>query len=475
MNVGSLFQPASIAVVGASRAPEKIGHQVLVNLRPFDGTIHPVNPSAEGEIFGREFVASVTEIDDDVDLALVAVPAPVVPDVIEECAAAGVDAAVIYAGGFAEAGPEGEDRQDRVVETATDHGMAVLGPNTSGFVIPGDGLCGSFASGVEEVPAGGTCVIAQSGGVAHSLAFQTLREGRGLSAMVGLGNRATVGFPEAIGHFDDHAATDAIVLHVEGTDRGRELLEASRAADTPVIAYKVGESDVGAFAESHTGALTGDHELYLAGFEQYGIPTVESTRELLDGAAVLGDGPLPAGPNVGVITAQAGPGIIIADRIQRSGGRLPELADATSEEIAGILPGITYAENPIDTGRPMPEFGDVVAAVAADDAVDVVLVNELYEDALGLPVDRMRSLVETVEKPIVFATDGPPADFEDDVAALEEMGIPVFHSPERAADVVSLLARYGALADGGRQEPNDERQEPSDDGTADSTGVNADV
>jgi acetyltransferase len=286
--------------------------------------------------------------------------------------------------------------------------------------------------------------------------------------MVGLGNRATVGFPEAIDHFDDHAATDAIVLHVEGTDRGRELLEASRAADTPVIAYKVGESDVGAFAESHTGALTGDHELYIAGFEQYGIPTVESTRELLDGAAVLGDGPLPTGPNVGVITAQAGPGIIIADRIQRSGGHLPELADATSEAIADILPGITYAENPVDTGRPMPAFGDVVAAVAEDDAVDVVLVNELYEDALGLPVDRMRSLVETVEKPIVFATDGPPADFEADVAALEEMGIPVFHSPERAADVVSLLARYGALA-------NEERQEPSEDERADSTGVSADV
>ncbi|WP_418279831.1 CoA-binding protein [Halorubrum sp. DTA98] len=445
MNVGSLFHPESIAVVGASNSREKIGHEVMANLDGFDGRVYPVNPSADGELFGEPFVESVSAIDADVDLALLAVPAPVVPDVIDECADAGVDAAVIYAGGFAEAGPEGEARQDRIVATATEHDMAVLGPNTSGFVVPGDGLLGSFASGVDEVPPGGTCVIAQSGGVAHSLAFQALREGRGLSAMVGLGNRATVGFPEAIRYFDAHDDTEAIVLHVEGTDRARELLEVSREVDTPVLAYKVGESDVGEFAESHTGALTGDHELYVAGFEQYGVPTVRSTTELLDGASILAGQPHPSGPNVGVVTAQAGPGIIIADRIQRSGGRLPELDETTREDLDELLPGITYAGNPVDTGRPMPAFGDVVAAVAADDAVDVVLVYELFEAAIGLPVDRMASLVDAVDKPILFATGGPPDDVADDVAALEELGVPVFHSPERAADAVSVLARYGAL------------------------------
>ncbi len=445
MNVGSLFHPESIAVVGASTTREKIGHEVMANLREFNGRVYPVNPSADGELFGEPFVESVGSIDGAVDLALLAVPAPVVPDVIDDCAAAGVDAAAIYAGGFAESGPDGEKRQERIVTTATEHDMAVLGPNTSGFVIPGDGLLGSFASGVDEIPAGDTCVIAQSGGVAHSLAFQTLREGRGLSAMVGLGNRATVGFPEAIRYFDAHADTETITLHVEGTDRARKLLDVSRGVDTPVLAYKVGESDVGEFAESHTGALTGDHELYVSGFEQYGVPTVDSTTELLDGASILADQPHPSGPNVGVVTAQAGPGIIIADRIQRSGGRLPELGASTREDLAELLPGITYAGNPVDTGRPMPEFGNVVATVASDDAVDVVLVYELFEAVIGLPVDRMETLTAEVDVPVLFATDGPPDDFAEDVTALESLGIPVFLSPERAADAASVLARYGAL------------------------------
>lgn len=442
MNLDRLFRPESIAVVGASRATDKIGYEAMANLQRFDGRVYPVNPSASGELFDEQFAESVTDIDGPVDLAVVCVPAPIVPDVIDECAAKGVGAAVIYAGGFAEAGDDGELLQKRIVDTATEHDIAVLGPNTSGFVVPEAELLGSFASGVEQIPDGDTCVIAQSGGVAHALAFQSLREGRGLSAMVGLGNRATVGFHEAIAYFDADENTSSIVLHVEGTDRARELVETCRTVDTPVVAYNVGESDVGEFAESHTGALTGNHELYEAAFEQYGVPTVDSTAELLDGATVLSQQPAPSGPNVGVVTAQAGPGIIIADRIQRSGGMLPTLTEATQSTLEELLPGITYADNPVDTGRPMPEFGDVVAAVATDDTVDIVLVYELFETAIGLPVDRMKSLVQAVEKPIVFVTDGPPDDTHADVSALAELDIPVFESPERAADAVGVLARY---------------------------------
>ncbi|WP_280586643.1 CoA-binding protein, partial [Halorubrum sp. Boch-26] len=340
MDIETLFHPRSVAVVGASSSPEKVGHEVMSNLERFDGRVYPVNPSGEGTLFGEPFVESIAAIDEPVDLAILAVPAAAVPDVVEDCAAAGVRAVVIYAGGFAESGPEGARRQRRIAETAAENDLAVLGPNTSGFVVPGDGLLASFASGIEELGPGDVAVIAQSGGVAHALAFQTLREGRGLSAMVGLGNRATVGFPEAIRYFDAHADTEAIVLHVEGTDRGRDLLEACRETDVPVLAYKVGESDVGDFAESHTGALTGDHDLYVAGFEQYGVPTVSSTTELLDAASALAGGPVPDGPNVGVVTAQAGPGIIVADRIQRAGGRLPDLSDAPAARLAALHTGV---------------------------------------------------------------------------------------------------------------------------------------
>jgi acetyltransferase len=442
VNVARLFQPESIAVVGASRTEGKIGYEAMANAVRFDGPVYPVNPSGEGSVFGEPFVASVGDVDGTVDLALLCVPAPVVPDVLAECGEAGVGGAVIYAGGFAEAGEEGERLQERVVETAAEYDLALLGPNTSGFVDPRRDLYASFAGGVEQLSPGGVAIVAQSGGVAHQLAFHARREGRGVSAMVGLGNRANVGFEAAVRHFDGHEGTEAVVLHVEGTDDGRGLLETCRAVETPVVAYKVGQSDVGEFAESHTGALTGDHALYAAGFRQYGVPTVESTEALFDAGRALAACPSPSGPNVGVVTAQAGPGIIIADLLQRRGARLPDLGPETRERVGEILPGITYAGNPVDTGRPMPAFGDVVSAVAHDDAVDVVLVYELFEAALGYPTETLDGLAEAVGKPVLFASEGAGSEMAGELGALREAGVPVFTSPERGAEAAALLARY---------------------------------
>ncbi|SFR63704.1 Acyl-CoA synthetase (NDP forming) [Halogeometricum limi] len=441
-----MFDPSGIAVVGASASEGKIGYEAMANAAAFDGPVYPVNPSGSGTLFGEPFVESVSDIGGDVDLALCCVPGPALPDVLEECGEAGIGAAVVYASGFAEAGDEGERLQARVVDVADEHDVSLLGPNTSGFVVPERDLRCSFASGVEKIPAGNTAVVAQSGGVAHVLAFQSRRQGRGVSAMVGLGNRANVGFTEAIDYFDGDERTDAIVLHVEGTDDGRGLLEACRESDTPVVAYKVGQSDVGEFAESHTGALTGDHELYTAGFAQYGVPTVDATDDLLDAAAALGNSPEPAGPNVGVVTAQAGPGIIVTDRIQRAGGRLPELGAETRARIDDVLPGVTYTGNPVDTGRPMPEFGELVTAVAEDDAVDIVLVYELFEEALGFPVASLSGLAERVGKPVLFATEGVEEEMAEEKAALAEAGVPTFETPERAADAAGVLARYAELS-----------------------------
>ncbi|MGQ4556035.1 CoA-binding protein [Halobellus sp. GM3] len=448
MSLTQLFEPSAVAVIGASKTEGKIGYEAMANATRFDGAVYPVNPSTTGELFGSEFVSSLSEIDDDIDLALCCVPGPAVPDVLEECGEAGVGAAVIYASGFAEASEEGEQLQQRVVEIAEKHGISVLGPNTSGFLVPATDLRCSFASGVEEVPPGNTAIIAQSGGVAHVLSFQSRRQDRGISAMVGLGNRANVGFAEAIEYFDGDDRTDSIVLHVEGTDDGRRLLEACRESDTPVIAYKVGQSDVGEFAESHTGALTGDHELYTAGFAQYGVPTVDATDDLLDAAAALGNSPTPDGPNVGVVTAQAGPGIIITDRIQRAGGRLPKLTAETQARVDEILPGVTYADNPVDTGRPMPEFGEIVTAVAEDERVDIVLVNELFEAALGYPIEELDGLADRVDKPVLFVTEGVEENMADQRDALSDAGIPIFETPERAAEAAGALARYALLREG---------------------------
>ncbi|WP_436348323.1 acetate--CoA ligase family protein [Natronorubrum sp. FCH18a] len=442
MSVSDLFDPRAIAVVGASDTPGKIGYEAVQNAIEFGGPVYPVNPSASGSIFGREFVSSVTEIDGDVDLALVCVPAPIVPDVIEECGEADIGGAVIFAGGFGEAGPEGRELQDRLVEAATEGDVHLLGPNTSGFLVPEENLYATFATDIDSIPAGNVAVVAQSGGLAYAIAFQAENEGVGVSAMVGLGNRANVGFEEAIEYFDTDPKTDAIVLHVEGTDDGRGLLETCRRVETPIAAYNVGEQDVGDFAESHTGALTGQYELYEAGFAQYGVPTVRSSTELLDAGTALATCPRPDGPNVGVVTAQAGPGIAITDRLKAAGATLPSLTEETQDVVEEILPGITFSANPVDTGRPMPEFGDVVAAVARDDNVDIVLVYELYEGGLGYPTDALAEVVDEVGKPIVFATGGSADVIAGELAELEALGVPTFKAPERGADAVSALVQY---------------------------------
>lgn len=441
MSLDTLFDPASIAVVGATQTPGKIGYEAMKGVQAFPGSVYPVNPNAEGAILGESVVASVTDID-SVDLALLCVPAPVVPGVLEECAEAGVGGAVSYAGGFAESGEDGERRQEHIAEITGDD-IRLLGPNTSGFVIPQSDLFASFASGVDRLRSGTVAVIAQSGGVAHSLAFRAVEEGRGLSAMVGLGNRADIGFTDTIEWFDAHEGTDAIVLHVEGTDDARGVLETCEAATTPIVAYNVGKEDVGTFAESHTGALTGEHKLYEAGLRQHGVPTVESTSELLDAGYALANTPEPSGTNVGVVTAQAGPGIIIADRLLAAGATLPELSEETNRAIADTIPEITYAENPVDTGRPMPEFGEIVRAVARDPNVDCVVVYELFEEALGLPA--LDGLAEETGTPVLFATNGPQELLADELSTLEAAGVPVFRSPERGADATAALVEYAKL------------------------------
>ncbi|WP_049889486.1 acetate--CoA ligase family protein [Natronolimnohabitans innermongolicus] len=442
MSVTRLFDPGSIAVIGASDTPGKIGYEAMRNALEFGGDVYPVNPSGEGDVFGREFVASVTEIDDDPDLALLCVPAAAVPDVIEECGEAGVGGAVIFAGGFAETGGDGEQLQERLIDAAESSGVALLGPNTSGFLVPEKNLYATFTTDLETIPAGNLAIVAQSGGLSYSLGFRAQNLGIGVSAMVGLGNRANIGFKEAIEYFDDDERTETILLHVEGTADARELLETCESVDTPVVAYHVGEQDVGDFAESHTGALTGEYELYKAGFAQYGVPTVRSCAELIDAGTALATCPEPDGPNVGVVTAQAGPGIAITDRLKANGAVLPSLTEETQDVVEEILPGITFSENPVDTGRPMPEFGEVVGAVARDENVDVVLVYELYEKGLGYPVETLEEVVEDVDKPIVFASGGPERVLDEELPKLEELGIPTYRTPESGADAVAGLVQY---------------------------------
>jgi acetyltransferase len=443
MELDRLFDPDGIAVVGASTTAGKLGHEAMRSATRFDGPVYPVNPNAEGEIFDEPFLPSVGAIDGLVDLALVAVPPAAVPDVLDDCGAAGMGAAIVYAGGFAETDDEGQALQAELAQVAREHDLAVLGPNTSGYAIPRRDLFLSFAPPMADVGPGNIAVIAQSGGVAHTAAFQGALEGLGFSGVVGLGNRAVTGFAPVVEYFDADPQTDAILLHVEGARDARGLLETCRAAETPIAAYHVGEADVDSFAASHTGALTGDHAVYNAGFRQYGIQPVGSTAALLDAGQALARAPTPEGPNVGVVTAQAGPGLIIADRLRSADIPVPALERDTMERLSELLPGITYIENPIDTARPVGTFSDVIETVAADPNIDVLVVNQLYEPPLDFPVATLSELGET--QPVIFASSGPSDAFESTLQEFRAAGVPAFRSPERGADAAKLLIEQARL------------------------------
>lgn len=440
----ALFAPRSVAVIGASAASSKAGGAVMASLASFGGPVYPVNPGRP-TIGGRTAAPSVTAIGEPVDLAVLVVPADVVPGALSECAAAGVRAAVVCAGGFAEsargARRDGAVLQERALAAAAGSGMRLLGPNTSGFMHPRIGLCANFVPAAGALAPGGVSIVAQSGGVNLAACFMAAGEGLGIGLGVGLGNAADVGFADVLDWLAHHEETRAIGLHIEGVVAGVALCAAIRSVvpDTPVVALKVGRSDVSDFARSHTGALLGDHRVAQAALADAGAVVVQDLGDMIDALHALSRrrlGPL-AHPGVGVVTAQAGPGLLIADTLGSAGVAVPELAPHTVAHLSRLLPPLTWIANPVDTGRPSPEFGAVLAVVTEDESVDALVVYALDEpDALD-PCAALGALGSEV--PVVFGTGGPADVVAESRRALSVVGVPLIAAPERAARAAVAL------------------------------------
>lgn len=444
----AMFRPASIAVVGASARPGKAGHAMVQALDGFPGALHPVNPRG-GEILGRPVLTSLREAG-SVDLAVLVVPPEVVPTALEDAAAAGVRSAVVCAGGFAESGADGARIQERVTSVARAGGIRLLGPNTSGFMNPVDRTTANFMPTVAELRPGSVGVVAQSGGVNLALAFMLARAGVGLRLGVGLGNAVDVGFPELLDFLAGDDATTAVGLHVEGVSDGAELVAALRRTTErkPVVAFKVGRSDVSDFARSHTGAMTGPYAVTRAALRQAGAVVVDSLEELVAALTALRTLRLPAAADVGVglLTGQAGPGLVIADTLGARGIEVPRLSRATRDRIAELLPPLTFQSNPVDTGRPSPTFPDVLAAVDADPAVGVVGVYALDEPGVLDPVAALTPAAGRV----VLGSGGPERAMSEHRDRLDRIGVPLFTSPGAVASGLCAVvqdARGRAVAD----------------------------
>jgi acetyltransferase len=373
-------------VIGASATPGKAGNALVGSLAGFGGPVFAVNPRGE-PVGGRPGYERIGEVPEAVDLALLAVPVPAVLGALAECAEARVGAAVVHSGGWAEAGGEGTELQAALTAFGRETGLRILGPNTSGFFDPGTGLCASFVRTAAELPAGGLAIVAQSGGVNHALAFQAAGESIGIRLGVGLGNAVDVGFAEVLRHLAGDDSVEVVALAVEGVSDGRRLVDAVEevAARVPVVALKTGRTDVDAFSRSHTGALTGSWRVTRAALAQAGAVVVDDLTALVDAAQALRLVRLPASaePGVGVVTGQAGPGLLLADELAYRGTALPELPAATLARLSELLPPITFQRNPIDTGRPTETFGAVLDAVGAADGIDLLAVYLLDEQRRG--------------------------------------------------------------------------------------------
>jgi len=452
-----LFNPRGIAVVGASANPAAIGGKPISQLlsHGYTGEIIPVNPNRD-EVQGLRCYPSIDEVPDGLDLAIVAVPAPVVPLVIEGCGRRGIPYALVLSSGFADAGGEGLSRQAELHRTAAEAGVRVVGPNCVGFISMAHKVYAGFGAffdySFEPGPVG---FVTQSGGVGGSLLTVADEQGVRFSHFVHTGNAMDVDIETVLDAWVDDPTVEVLVTYIEGLGESGEFPRvAARAleAGKPLVVWKAGQSSASASAVvSHTGRMAGDMERYRAVFERYGVIEVDDSADMIDVLKMAQGTRRPSGGRVGVISVSGGAGVVAADTLEKM--RMLDLAEfpeAAVQQIAAELPGFATAVNPVDVTAQIfndPElFERVVGVLAEHDAVDQVLACVAsVHSAVGERV--ARAIVDAATRlsvPIVVSWSARDELNADAFALLAEAGIPVFKSPERALKAMDRITRFSA-------------------------------
>ncbi len=458
-NLDVLFHPGSVAVVGASKNPGKLGFHVMKSLTEggFRGEIYPINPG-EKELFGAMAYPSVLDVADEVDAAIVVLPAHVVPEIFRQCAAKGVKGIVLITAGFKEIEDELGARLQREVAALADRAeIPVIGPNTFGMVNPGAKLNASFTPEFSLVKKGGISLISQSGGMAHMLAFMAMQENVGLNKIVGVGNRCNIGFADLLEYLGDDESTCVVAMYIEGVDEPRHLMEVARevSGKKPIVVYKVGRSGVSDKASQyHTGSLAGQYQLYQGAFKQAGVLTVVSLHELLDTAKALDACPLPRANRVAILSGQAGPGMAASDLSEEGGLVLSTFSTETQERIERALPPLALRINPVDMGPAWyspAAIREVADAALGDANVDGVVLCIAYASANVGAVEALGGVLKSWgrKKPITCCLSAPQQIWREEIHALEESGVPNYPTPERAAVALSNLWRCHVLTQTG--------------------------
>jgi acetyltransferase len=378
------FRPTGVAVIGASREQQKLGHGVVRNLQSvrYDGPVYPVNPR-EDEILGYKVYSSVDEVPDPVDLAVIVVPAPMVAAQVEACGKRGIRGVIIISGGFGETGPEGADRECEIKRVADQYGIRVIGPNCIGTIDAHTPLNTTFVVGMPSP--GEIAFLSQSGAMAAAVMDWAAGSGVGFSRIVSLGNQVDVTSAEMLTEIGGDGHTRVITGYMEGVDDGRAFIEAAERVSRrlPVVFLKAGKGSSGAKAvASHTGALAGDLAAYRAGFRRAGVLWANTMEELFDWGRALAWQPLPKGNRVAILTNAGGPAILAADALEEHGMSLAPLTAETRAFLRSRVLAAASVENPVDilAGAGPATYALCLDALLSDETVDAVVVIQAPQD-----------------------------------------------------------------------------------------------
>ena len=447
--LNNFFEPGSVAVIGASTNPTKLGHSVVKNLIDGGyvnfGRIYPINHKAD-EILGIKAYPTVMDVPESIDLAVLVIPYPYVPDALRECGRKEIKAAIVISAGFREAGSEGLERELELIEISEQFDMRLIGPNCLGVIDTFTPLNASFSAGTP--PSGPMAFMSQSGALGTAVLDIALAGRLGLSKFVSLGNKADVSEIDLLRAWKDDPHTNVIMIYSEGMPNGQEFIRVARdiTKHKPVVAIKSGVTQSGSRAvSSHTGSLAGSEQAYHAAFQQAGVIRVESMQQLFDASLAIGYQPGLRGDRIAIITNAGGPGILATDALERAGISLARFEAATKNALVQYLPEAASSANPVDVlgDARADRYRFALETIGKDANVDGILVlltpqamTEIQETA-----EAIGTLSEKTEKPILACFMGEQ-QVEPGVSVLTEKGVPNYSFPEQAAKAFHAMDEY---------------------------------
>ncbi len=443
-----IFAPKTVAVIGATDRPNSVGRTILWNLisNPFGGTVFPVNHKRDN-VLGIKAYADIIAVPAPVDLAVIATPAPTVPKVIRQCAAAGVKGAIILSAGFKEIGPVGIELEQEILAEARLHQMRIVGPNCLGIMSPHNGFNATFANAI-ALP-GNVGFISQSGALCTSILDWSFRENVGFSAFVSIGSMLDVDWGDLIYHLGDDPYTTSIAIYMESIGNAQSFLSAARevALSKPIIVIKGGRTSAAAqAAASHTGTLAGSDDVLDAAFRRCGVLRVDTIEDLFNMTELLAKQPRPKGKRLTILTNAGGPGVLATDALIREGGQLAQLSAETISKLNEVLPTHWSHSNPIDilgdaTAERYTQALKIAAADENSDGLLVILTPQAMTDATKIASQLQATAKELKGKPLLASWMGGENVAEGE-AILNRAGIYTMPYPDTAAHLFNLMWKY---------------------------------